>query len=224
MMHRTFGFVLTTFVLAIATARPVAAQMVSSAAERAKYDTTGNLPDSLSPSADADRIAGRYSPTLTVDEFDKSRSTIYEIGDYILGHGSRHLDTKCTPTWGQIQSLRLAKFEKPSGATTFVMFVQVHSFDWLMVGDERLQMLADSVELELPTAGTAADRSTFSTNPITIMETQSYHADTASLRRLAGARGIKARINGSKGSCTFAWKPQTIARFRQFVAHELPPR
>src|ERR1700723_3664533 len=111
-MHRVF-IVGAAAVVAL-TSRPAAGQMVSSATERAKYDTTVDMPDSVASNADVDAIAGKYRPTVKNDEFDKSRITYVVLGQWFGGPGNRRLKTKCTGggVVAEVDDFKVAKFER----------------------------------------------------------------------------------------------------------------
>jgi hypothetical protein len=174
--------------------------------------------DTVPDGANLETLAGKYSPVVKVDEFDKSRSTMLQIGQwYIGGKRAQRLDTKCSNGEGEIDMLRLEKIEL-NGNVVYAVYVGYFGSTWIFVDDSPLEILADTAVIDLkPLFAPKREVSGGS-----VSESDSYEETPDGLRALATAHAIKSRISGKNGSCTSVWKPATIAGLRQFVAHEVP--
>jgi hypothetical protein len=168
--------------------------------------------DSLSLTADVDRVAGQYKPDVKVDEFTKAKTISLDLG-------SAHAKCRSGSLVSGVKQFKLTKIQPFAGLFVYTVSAVFLGGHWIFQGDTPMQFLADTTLVELEPFGHPR-RDAIGGDMVA--EYADYRARPEQLRALASATRGKVRIVGERGECTWDLSKENLARIRQFVAHEMP--
>jgi len=168
--------------------------------------------DSLSPTADVDRVAGPYKPDVKVDEFTKAKTISLDLG-------SAHAKCRSGSLVSGVKQFKLTEMHPFAGVTVYTVGAIYLGGHWIFQGEAPMQFLADTTLVQLEPFGHPR-RDAIGGDMVA--EYADYLAKPEQLRQLASATTGKVRIVGERGECTWDLSKENLARIRQFVAHEVP--